>query len=92
MKLFEKQKNMKQHILHLRKELLEYKKKNNDFQHRINRRHMTQQILTNFDDKSIVKGINKFFFIANDAVCTEKKQTLATSIINISEMTILILM
>lgn len=64
MKLFVKQ-NMKQFIIHLRKELLDYKKKNNDFQHRINGRHMTRQILTKFDDKSIVKGMNKFipFFL-----------------------------
>jgi len=76
MKSFKKQ-NMKQFIIHLRKELLDYKKKNNDFQHRINRRHMTRQILTKFDDKSIVKGMNKFipfFFITNDVVCTEEKK------------------
>jgi len=58
-KLFEKQyqPDIKQFILHLRKELIEYKKKNNDFQHRINR-----QILTKFNEKSIVKGIDKFPF------------------------------
>lgn len=54
MKPFEKQPqlDMKQVILRLRKELLEYKKKNNDFQHRINR-----QILTNANNKSTLKGI-----------------------------------
>lgn len=42
--------DLKQSILSLRKELFEYKKKNNRFQHR--------QI---FNDKSIAKGINKSF-------------------------------
>jgi chromosome segregation ATPase len=61
------QPNLKQLILHLRTELLKYKKKTNDFQHRINRRHITRQILTKFNDKSIVKGINKCpCFSSND--------------------------
>jgi hypothetical protein len=46
---------MKQFLFHLRKELFDDRKKNNDFQHRIKRRHITQQILTKFDDKSILK-------------------------------------
>jgi len=51
-KLLKKQNrfDLKQSILSLRKELFEYKKKNNRFQHR--------QI---FNDKSIGKGINKSF-------------------------------
>lgn len=48
--------NLKQKIGHLRKELFEYKKKTNQ----IHRRHITQQILTNFDKKSILKGIDKY--------------------------------
>jgi hypothetical protein len=60
------QSDAKQIILHLRTELLEYKKKTNHFQHRICQRHLTRQILINSHDKSIVKGIKKIFFSPND--------------------------
>lgn len=50
---------VKEEISHLRKQLLEYKKKTNDYQHRINRRHLVRQILTRFDNKSISNGMER---------------------------------
>ncbi|CAF3942857.1 unnamed protein product [Rotaria sp. Silwood2] len=58
------QPNMKQFILHLRQELFEYKKKNNYLQHRIQRRHITRPILTDFNNKSIIKENNEQYRIS----------------------------